>query len=145
MKVRGTKRTGRAVGKPTKIAPTPDVTFEEIMAVTEDKQETDRLDTMLDDISKKGRELAEKRDVEILLAYKEMVSQFIEEAVNHGLKVVEKRGFGRAGRSKIMRVVSQIDENLIELTEEMIKNEQSSIRLLTKIGAIQGLLLNLYA
>lgn len=145
MKVRGVKRGTVASKSKIQVPAQSSVSFDEIMAITEDKQERSHLDEMLDEISKKGKELAEKRDVEILVAYKEMVKDFIDEAVNHGLKVVDKRGFGRAGRSKIMRLVSNIDEKLINLTEEMIQKEQSSIRLLAKIGEIQGLLLNLYA
>lgn len=145
MKVRGVKKGQVATKSKVRVSAPSSVSFDEIMAITEDKQERSHLDEMLDEISKKGKELAEKRDIEILVAYKEMVRDFIDEAVNHGLKVVDKRGFGRAGRSKIMRLVSNIDEKLINITEEMIQKEQSSIRLLAKIGEIQGLLLNLYA
>ena len=145
MKVRGVKRAQSTSQKKVQITPQPSVSFDQIMAITEEKQEKSHLDEMLDEISKKGKELSEKRDIEILIAYKEMVRDFIDEAVTHGLKVVQRRGFGRAGRSKVMRLVSNIDEKLIDLTENMIENEQSSIKLLTKIGEIQGLLLNLYA
>lgn len=147
MKVRGVKKsqsTSKTKAK-VNVSSKGSISFDEILAVTEENEERSHLDEMLIDINKKGKELAEKRDVEILLAYKSMVRGFIEEAVNHGLKVVDRRGFGRAGRSKIMRLVSNIDEKLINLTEEMIQREQSSLKLLTKIGEIQGLLLNLYA
>lgn len=145
MKVRGVKGGQTASKKKVQGTPLPSISFDEIMAITEEKQEKSHLDEMMDEISKKGKELAEKRDIEILVVYKEMVRAFIDEAVNHGLKIVERRGFGRAGRSKVMRLVSNIDEKLINLTDEMILNEQSSIKLLSKIGEIQGLLLNLYA
>lgn len=144
MKVRGVKKTtATSPKKVNKIEPT--VGFNEILALTEEENERHQLHEMLDDIKKKGRELSEKRDVEILVAYKEMVKSFVEEAVNFGLKVVERRGHGRAGRSKVMRMVSMIDEKMINLTEELLQQEKSSIRLLGKIGEIEGLLLNLYA
>ncbi len=145
MKVRNIKKASTASQKKAKPQAVSSISFDEILGVTEEKQEKSHLEEMLDRISEKGKELAEKRDVEILLAYKEMVKEFIDDAVQHGLKVVERRGFGRAGRSKIMRSVSKIDDKLIELTEDLIQKEQSSIRLLSKIGEIQGLLLNLYA
>lgn len=121
------------------------VGFNEILALTEEDNDRQDLHERLDDIKKKGHELSEKRDVEILIAYKEMVTAFIEEAVNFGLKVVERRGHGRVGKSKVMRMVSMIDEKMINLTEALLVQEKSSINLLGKIGEIEGLLLNLYA
>lgn len=145
MKVRGVKRN-QGVNQKKKITTSEtSISFDEIMSINEDKQEKSHLDEMLDDINKKGKELAEKRDIEILLEYKALIKTFIDDAVNYGLKIVERRGFGRVGRSKIMRLVSNIDEKLINLTEEMLQQEKSSIKLLSKIGEIEGLLVNLYA
>ncbi len=144
MKVNGVKRIGKtSMRKVNKVDPA--FGFDEILALTEEDNERQQLDEMLDDLRKKGRELAEKREIEVLVAYKEMVKSFIEEAVNFGLKVVERRGHGRAGRSKVMRMVSMIDEKMIALTEDMLVQEKSSIKLLSKIGEIEGLLLNIYA
>ncbi|WP_240842248.1 YaaR family protein [Acidaminobacter sp. JC074] len=144
MKVNSVRRTERTSKKKINRVE-PSLAFDEIFALTEEEGERSHLDEMLDDIKKKGRELSEKRDVEILIEYKEMVKQFVEEAVNFGLKVVERRGHGRAGRSKIMRMVSMIDEKMINLTEDLLQQEKSSLKLLTKIGEIEGLLLNIYA
>lgn len=144
MKVNSVKRTTRTTSKKVNRVE-PSMAFDEIFALTEEDNEREQLDEMLEDIRKKGRELSEKRDVEILIAYKEMVKSFVEEAVTLGLKVVERRGHGRAGRSKVMRMVSMIDEKMINLTEDLLKQEQSSIKLLSKIGEIEGLLLNIYA
>lgn len=123
----------------------PLMAFDEILAITEEDQERSHLESLLDDIKDQGRALAEKRDVALLVKYKDMVKAFLEEAVNFGLKVSEKRGYGRAGRSKVMRMVSMVDEKLIDLTEQLLREEKSSLKLLTKVGAIEGLLLNLYA
>lgn len=145
MKVRGVKKTQSTTHKKVSHQTDPITAFSDVMMVTEENQERSVLDEKMDDLKKKGRELAQKKDVEVLVAYKEMVKSFVEEAVNFGLKVMEKRGHGRAGRSKVMRLVSMIDEKMISLTEEMLKQEQSGLKLLTKIGQIEGLLLNLYA
>lgn len=144
MKVRGVKKTSSTAKKKVHNNNAP-IAFNEIMAVTEENREQSRLDEMLEEIREKGKELSEKKEVEILVAYKEMVKSFVEEAVNFGLKVVERRGHGRTGRSKIMRLVSMIDEKMIDMTETLLKEENASIKLLSKIGEIEGLLLNIYA
>lgn len=145
MKVRGVKKSQGTSQKKVHLQPQPTMAFNEVMAVTEENRERTVLDDMLDDLKEKGRELSKKKEVEILVAYKEMVRAFVDEAVKFGLKVTERRGHGRAGRSKVMRMVSLIDEKMINLTEDMLKQEQSSLKLLAKIGEIEGLLLNIYA
>lgn len=145
MKVKSVKKTQRMTSSKTTSKTQPVTSFQEVMAVTDEKREKDVLDDMMKDLKQKGQELAEKKEVEILVEYKDMVRAFLEQAVNFGLKVMERRGFGRAGRSKIMRMVSMIDEKMIDLTEDMLRQENSGLKLLTKIGEIEGLLLNLYA
>ncbi|MBN2796655.1 MAG: YaaR family protein [Clostridia bacterium] len=145
MKVKSVKKTQSMTKTKPILKTQPVVPFQEVMAVTEENREKDVLDEMLKDLKQKGQELAKKKEVEILVEYKNMVRSFVEQAVNFGLKISERRGFGRAGRSKIMRMVSMIDEKMIDLTEDMLKQEASGLRLLTKIGEIEGLLLNLYA
>lgn len=145
MKINSVKKAQKASQKKVTNQPQPVTPFSDVMAVTEENQERSHLDDMMDDIKKKGRELSQKKEVEILVEYKEMVKDFIDQAVNFGLKVMERRGYGRAGRSKVMRMVSMIDEKMINLTEDLLKQEASGLKLLTKIGEIEGLLLNLYA
>lgn len=145
MKVKSVKKTQRMTSSKTTSKTQPVTSFQEIMAVTDEKREKDVLDDMMKDLKQKGQELAKKKEVEILVEYKDMVRDFLEQAVNYGLKVMERRGFGRAGRSKIMRMVSMVDEKMIDLTEDMLRQENSGLKLLTKIGEIEGLLLNLYA
>lgn len=99
---------------------------------------------MLQEIEKKGRQLTEKRTVEVMLEYKEMIKGFVEQAVTFGLKVEERRGLSRSGRSRMMKVVSLIDEKVVELTDMILDQERPQIRILEKIGQLQGLLVNLF-
>lgn len=145
MKVKKVKKTQSVTSKRAVKSVEPLIPFSEVMAVTEESNERSQLDELFDDIKKKGRELSQKKEIEVLVAYKEMVKDFVGEAVTFGLKIMERRGYGRAGRSKVMRMVSMIDEKMINLTEDLLKQEASGLKLLTKIGEIEGLLLNLYA
>ena len=148
MKVRKTGGVSSAApGKGPK-APTPiigRVTFQEILAdQNDDERRRQLLQELLDDVEKKGRALVENRTVESLFAYKNMVKSFIEEAVDYGLKIAEKRGYGRAGRTKILRSVENIDEKLLQLTDLVLQKESKHINILSKVGEIKGLLVNLY-
>ncbi|WP_279401737.1 DUF327 family protein [Piscibacillus salipiscarius] len=44
-----------------------------------------------------------------------------------------------------LTLIKQIDDNLIQLTEDLLNEQKSSIEILDVIGEIKGLLLNLQA
>jgi uncharacterized protein YaaR (DUF327 family) len=120
------------------------LSFTEILENTEEEKMRQALNEILEEINKKGRELINKRTVENLLAYKKMVRDFVEDAVDFGLKVNARRGYGLSGRTKILRTVSTIDQRLVELTDIIIKQEQKGVSLLKKVGQIEGLLVNIF-
>ncbi len=120
------------------------ISFTEILASTEEENMREALTDVLEKINKKGKELVSNRTVENLLEYKKMVKNFIEDAVNFGLKINARRGYGLSGRTKILRTVSTIDKRLIELTDIIMKQESKGIKLLEKVGQIEGLLLNIF-
>ena len=138
----GTKKVSKSLKSSQATAK---ISFKEMLDMAdEDQSQKEFLDKMLDDIKEKGKDLVEKRTVENLFEYKEMIKGFIEEAVNFGLKIEERKGMNRGSRGKILRVVAKIDEKLLELTDVIIGEEKSKIKILEKIGQIQGLLVNLY-
>lgn len=150
MKVRRSSSGGvsQISGAKAKVTDTPmigRITFREILEEqNDDERRRALLQELLDEVDHKGRELVENRTVESLFAYKNLVKSFIEEAVDYGLKLAEKRGYGRAGRNKILRSVDNVDEKLLQLTDLVLQKETKHISILSKVGEIKGLLVNLY-
>ncbi len=121
------------------------ITFQEVLAgENDDERRRQLLQELLDEVDRKGRDLVENRTVESLFAYKNLVKSFIEEAVDFGLKVAEKRGYGRAGRTKVLRTVENIDEKLLQLTDLVLQKESKHISILSKVGELKGLMISLY-
>jgi hypothetical protein len=147
MKIEKNKRVSKVDSKKNKKIQDKVVSrlsFTEILENTEEEKMRQALNEILEEINKKGRELINKRTVENLLAYKKMVRDFVEDAVDFGLKVNARRGYGLSGRTKILRTVSTIDQRLVELTDIIIKQEQKGVSLLKKVGQIEGLLVNIF-
>jgi uncharacterized protein YaaR (DUF327 family) len=147
MKIEKNKRLSKVDSK--KVKKTQDkvisrLSFTEILENTEEEKMRQALNEILEEINKKGRELINKRTVENLLSYKKMVRDFVEDAVDFGLKVNARRGYGLSGRTKILRTVSTIDQRLVELTDIIIKQEKKGMSLLKKVGQIEGLLVNIF-
>lgn len=104
-----------------------------------------RFNQLIEEIDEQGKILAEKRTVEELRKYKQLVKEFIEDAVNHGLELQERRGFNRRGRTKIYKIVQEVDRKLLDLTNAVLEKQKSSLDILEMVGEIKGLLINLYA
>lgn len=140
-KVKSSKSKGLSAKK---TGTKPSISFEEILNIEKSQDAYQEYHKKIDEIRLVGEELSEKKTVEVLVKYKKMIKEFLEDAVDVALKLDERRSFTRSGRTSILRTVSNIDEKLIELTDMIIKKERKQIRLLEKIGEIQGLLLNLF-
>jgi uncharacterized protein YaaR (DUF327 family) len=147
MKIEKNRRASKVDAKKTKKTQDkiiPRLSFTEILENTEEDKMRQALNEILEEINKKGRELINKRTVENLLVYRKMVRDFVEDAVDFGLKVNARRGYGLSGRTKILRTVSTIDQRLVELTDIIIKQEKKGVGLLKKVGQIEGLLVNIF-
>lgn len=121
------------------------VKFQEMMNEKRDKNQSERFTQMLDKVEKQGKKLAEKQTVANLLEYKKMVKEFVNEAVDNGLKLEKQGGFRRGGKSKIFKIIKKIDEKLLEITDEIISTEKKGIDILSSVGEVQGMLVNIYA
>jgi len=75
---------------------------------------------------------------------KKLVKKFLEEAVQNGLQLEEQRGFNRRGRTKIYKIVKEVDSKLIDLTNTVLDKEKKGLDILNKVGEIKGLLINIY-
>lgn len=130
--------------KTKEAGPQPGVTFTEIINQRREEKAYARFTNMIQKIDDQGKVLAESRTVEELRKYKELIKDFMEEAVQHGLKLEEQRGFNRRGRTKLYKIVEEVDKKLIDLTDAVLSKEQSSLSILDKVGEIKGLLVNVF-
>ena len=147
MKVNRVSKTGATkVKMPTRETERVNkISFKELLDHSEDDhRQKEMLDEMMSQIQEKGQDLIESRTVESLFEYRDMVKGFVEEAVKYGLRIEERRGLSRSTRSKVLRVVSAVDKKLLELTDIILAQEESKIKILKKVGEIQGLLVNIY-
>lgn len=124
--------------------PTESISFQEVMAKGRQQAVYEKLTKMVEEIESQGKKLAEHRTVDELRKYKKMVKEFMDEAVQNGLKLEEQRGFNRRGRTKIYKIVKEVDKKLIDLANDVLNKEKSHLDILSKVGEIQGLLINLY-
>lgn len=118
--------------------------FQNIVQKESDRMRSEELQRLLSDITKQGELLGRSKTFKDLSRYKRLVKQFVEEAVQHGLDLKQSHSWTMNGQNRRFTTVEEIDQKLIELTDAIMQQERRSIDLLSTIGEIKGLLVNLY-
>lgn len=118
--------------------------FGQMITKHEQRMQTDTMTRLLGDISTAGDRLARSRNLRDMAKFKMLIRKFLQEAVDFGMGLKQSHTWNRFGEGRKLKLVETIDEKLVELAEEILDQEKSSIDLLDKIGEIKGLLINLY-
>ncbi len=103
-----------------------------------------RLSSMLDEITVQGDRIAQHMDIRDLKRYRTLVKDFMNEIVNRSHKFSRENFLDRRGRHRVYGIIRLVDETLDELAGELVKDELDHIKILGKIGEIQGLLLDIF-
>jgi uncharacterized protein YaaR (DUF327 family) len=120
------------------------IAFTQVLSKKKYEISDERYIRMMEDIEEQGEKLAKYQSIDSLRTYKKMVKKFIDTAVQNGLELKEQRGFSMRGGSALHKLVKEVDEKLVNLTNEVLSKEKEGLRILSMVGEIQGLLVNLY-
>ncbi len=135
----------QSVGKVNRPTSAVGSQFSALMGEKKDSQTRQELEEMMEDIRREGEKMIDDKNIDILVNYKKKIKSFVSKAVDFAFEIQDKKGLTRFGRGKILKVVSQIDDALVELTEQFLADERSRIKMLEKVGELQGMLYNIYA
>lgn len=144
MEVQRVSRTNTDKIKNKENVPTESISFQEVISKNRQQAVYEKLSQMVEEIEGQGKKLSEHRTVDDLRKYKKMVKDFMDEAVNNALKLEEQSGFNRRGRTKVYKIVKEVDKKLLELTNTLLDKEKNGLDILQSVGEIQGLLINIY-
>ncbi len=145
MDVQRVGKTGLNRVDSKKTGPEAKVSFHEVMGKQRDEKAYVRLSQLMEKIDDQGKVLSESRTVDELRKYKQLVKEFMEDAVAFGLSLEERRGFNRRGRTKIYKIVQEVDRKLLDLTDAVLEKQKKGLDILNMVGEIKGLLVNIYA
>lgn len=102
-----------------------------------------KIDSLLSDITFQGNRIAEHMDIRDMRKYRELIREFMNEVVYRSHKFSRENFLDRKGRHRVYGLIKLIDANLDELAQELVKDEKNHIAILSKIGEIRGLLLDI--
>ena len=120
-----------------------DGTFKFILASNvEDAELNSRLNSLMTQITEQGEKIAKHTDISDMRRYRELVKDFLNEVVNRSHKFSRENFLDRRGRHRVYGIVKLVDKNLDDLAGELVKDEKDHLTILSKIGEIRGLLLD---
>lgn len=102
-----------------------------------------KVDQLMEDITAQGKRIAEHMDIRDMKQYRTLIKDFLNEVVYRSHKFSRENFLDRRGRHRVYGIIKCIDENLDDLAGELIKDETNHIDILSKIGEIEGLLLDI--
>ena len=102
------------------------------------------LTTMMEEITMQGDKLAKHRDIRDMKRYRALVKDFLNEIVGRSHSFTRENFLDRRGRHRVYGIIRLVDENLDNLAQELMKDEKDHLKILSMIGEIRGLLLNIF-
>ncbi len=134
----------------SQVAPTAektqaDGTFKFTLASRVEEQELQaRLTALMEEITMQGKRLGKRRDVRDMKRYRGLIKDFMNEVVSRSHHFSRENFLDRKGRHRVYGIIRLIDQNLDELAQELMKDEKDNLLILSKIGEIEGLLLDIF-
>jgi len=99
---------------------------------------------LMEEITMQGDKLAKHRDIKDMKKYRGLVKEFMNEIVNRSHSFSRENFLDKRGRHRVYGIVRLVDEKLDELAKELVKDEKDNLGILSKIGEIRGLLLDIF-
>lgn len=120
------------------------LSFQDMLKQQNTRMTVEQMSRLLSEIETQGQRLNRLRTARELKSYKKLIQRFMQEAVQHGVDLEDQTSLTARGRERKLKLLRQLDEKLMALTDEVLQHEGASIDLLDRIGEIKGLLVNLY-
>ncbi|HWR39516.1 MAG TPA: YaaR family protein [Patescibacteria group bacterium] len=112
---------------------------------SQDTQSMDRLTALLAEIDVSGKQLSTVPTYAELRNYRELVRNFIGEAVGRMYSLESQSGWDRHGRHKMFKIIRKVDETLVGMAEDVRVGQERQLSIMAKHDAIRGMLVDLYS
>ncbi|MDD5948993.1 MAG: YaaR family protein [Lachnospiraceae bacterium] len=109
----------------------------------EKKDLADKLSSLMKEITEQGEKIAKHMDIKDMRKYRATIKEFMNEVVSNSHEFSRENFLDRRGRHRVYGIIRQVDANLDELAEELLKEEKDNIAILQKVDDIRGLLLDI--
>lgn len=110
----------------------------------QDGQSRERMTELLKAIDLHGKQLSDTPTYSELKQYREVVRQFIGEAVGRMYSLSSQQGWDRSGRQKVYTIIKKVDSTLESLSEDVRQGQERKLDIMAKHDAVRGMLVDLF-
>lgn len=103
-----------------------------------------QLSAMVMEISAQGERISKRKDIADMKRYRTLIKTFLNEVLSRSHEFARENFLDRRGRHRVYGIIRKIDDTLDALAAELVKDEMDNLTILSKIGEIRGLLLDIF-
>ena len=103
----------------------------------------EKLGMMIEEISQQGNKIAEHMDIRDMKQYRMLISEFMNEVVTHTHEFSRENFLDKRGRHRVYGIIKQVNKNVDDLAQELLKAEKNHLSILQKVDEIKGLILDI--
>lgn len=104
----------------------------------------EKITALMEEITQQGERISKKKDIRDMKKYRSLIKEFMNEVINHSHEFTRENFLDKRGRHRVYGIIRLVDENLDALAQALVKEEKDNMEILSKIGEIRGLLLDLF-
>lgn len=133
------------IAQPTTQVQQSDGNFKFMLAShIEEAQLQEKLNELMQEITSEGEKISKRKDLKDMKHYRSLIKEFLNEVTTRSHSFSRENYLDRRGRHRVYGIVRLVDENLDQLAQELMKDEKDNLAILSKIGEIRGLLLDIF-
>ena len=102
------------------------------------------IDGLRNDIIRQGDVLKQKMDIDEVQKYRAMITELVEETVSNAYACKTSTAFDTNGRRRVFVVIRNINEKLDALTQGVLSGQEDTLKLVSMVDDIRGLLVDLF-
>ncbi|MFA5523205.1 MAG: YaaR family protein [Tissierellales bacterium] len=118
--------------------------FREELGRADELTAKERLGKLLEKIDKQSERLSKNVTIKEVLAYKSLISEYLKESVDSMVKFNKSNFLDSRGRHRVYGIIRTVDEELKELTKDVLSKEKDNIKILKRLDDIRGLIMDIY-
>ena len=103
----------------------------------------EKLTGLMKDIEEQGEKIAKHMDIKDMKKYRTSIKEFMNEVAANTHEFSRENFLDRRGRHRVYGIIRQVDKNLDDLAQELMKEEKDHLAILGKIDDIRGLLIDI--
>ena len=103
----------------------------------------EKLTGLMKDIEEQGEKIAKHMDIKDMKKYRTSIKEFMNAVAANAHEFSRENFLDRRGRHRVYGIIRQVDKNLDDLAQELMKEEKDHLAILGKIDDIRGLLIDI--